>query len=89
MINFIVWIGMSALVGWAAGAMLGNKGSTSVIINVIVGILGATVGGVLFRSFGANGSNINESFSLYAMMVSLVGAIVVTAVTHLIRRGTS
>ncbi|PDV97926.1 GlsB/YeaQ/YmgE family stress response membrane protein [Candidatus Chloroploca asiatica] len=79
--NLLVWLIVGAVIGWAAGLVLGDR--NSVLVNIIVGIVGAMIGGLLF-----GGPTINESaLNLTAMLISLVGAIILLAVVNLVRRG--
>jgi uncharacterized membrane protein YeaQ/YmgE (transglycosylase-associated protein family) len=81
MVNLLVWLIAGAVIGWAAGLVLGDR--NGVVVNIIVGIVGAMIGGLLL-----GGATINESvFSLNAMVISLVGAIILLGAVHLIRRG--
>nr|WP_216863535.1 GlsB/YeaQ/YmgE family stress response membrane protein [Candidatus Chloroploca mongolica] len=81
MINLLVWLIVGAVIGWAAGLVLGDR--NSVLVNIIVGIVGAMIGGLLF-----GGPTINESaLNLTAMLISLVGAIILLGVVNLVRRG--
>jgi uncharacterized membrane protein YeaQ/YmgE (transglycosylase-associated protein family) len=81
MINLIVWLIVGAVIGWAAGLVLGER--NSVLVNIIVGVVGAMIGGFLL-----GGPTINQNvFSLNAMLISLVGAIILLGVVHLVRRG--
>ncbi|MBP1464341.1 GlsB/YeaQ/YmgE family stress response membrane protein [Candidatus Chloroploca sp. M-50] len=79
--NLLVWLIVGAVIGWAAGLVLGDR--NSVLVNIIVGIVGAMIGGLLF-----GGPTINESaLNLTAMLISLVGAIILLGVVNLVRRG--
>lgn len=81
MINLLVWLIVGAVIGWAAGLVLGDR--NSVVVNIIIGIVGAMIGGLLF-----GGPTINESaLNLNAMLISLVGAIILLGIVNLIRRG--
>jgi uncharacterized membrane protein YeaQ/YmgE (transglycosylase-associated protein family) len=88
--NFIIWIIVGALVGWVASQVMGTSGQQGLILNIIVGIVGAFVAGlVLTPLFGI--ATINQSdFSLPALLVSLGGAIILLAVINLVQgRGLS
>lgn len=79
MINLLVWLIAGAIVGWGAGLVLRDQ--NSLVVNMIVGIVGAMIGGFLL-----GGPTINENvFSLNAMVISLVGAIILLGVVHLVR----
>ncbi|NTW98001.1 MAG: GlsB/YeaQ/YmgE family stress response membrane protein [Oscillochloris sp.] len=77
--NLLVWLIAGAIVGWGAGLVLRDQ--NSLVVNMIVGIVGAMIGGFLL-----GGPTINENvFSLNAMVISLVGAIILLGVVHLVR----
>jgi len=86
MVNFIVWIIAGAIIGWAASKIMGTSGRQGLLLDIIVGIVGAFLAGwFLTPLFGV--STINQSnFSLPALLVSLVGAIILLAVIRLVRR---
>jgi uncharacterized membrane protein YeaQ/YmgE (transglycosylase-associated protein family) len=87
MINFIVWLIVGAIIGWLASRIMGTDGQQGTLIDIVVGVVGAFVAGLLLTPlFGI--STINQSnFSLPALIVSLGGAIILLAVVRLFRRG--
>jgi len=87
MVNFIVWLIAGAIIGWLASRIMGTNGQQGLVLDIVVGVVGAFVAGwFLTPLFGI--STINESnFSLPALLVSLVGAIILLAVVRLFRRG--
>jgi uncharacterized membrane protein YeaQ/YmgE (transglycosylase-associated protein family) len=88
MINFILWLLFGALVGWLASMVMGTDAQQGAILNIVVGIIGAFLGGLLFSMLGIGGGNINQGdFSLSALLVSFVGAIVLLGIVNLFRRG--
>ena len=89
MINFIVWIIAGAIIGWVASMIMHTNGQQGTLLDIIVGVVGAFVAGlVLTPLFGI--STINESnFSFPALMVSLLGAVILLAVVGLFRRGSA
>ena len=59
------------------------------LLNIVVGIVGAFLGGLIFNLLGIGGSNINNSdFSLGALVVSFIGAVVLLGIVNMFRRGT-
>ena len=86
MIYFIVWLALGAFVGWIASMVMKTDHQQGTILNIVVGVIGAAVGGFLMRVLGASNANINNSFSLYGVIVSLFGAIVLLGIVNLIRR---
>jgi len=84
--NTIIWLVVGGLIGWAASALLRTQ--EGVLLNVIVGVLGAALGGwLLIPIFGV--STINQStFSAASLLVSLVGAVILLAIFNFaLRRG--
>jgi len=85
MINFIVWLIVGAIIGWLASRLMGTDGQQGTLIDIVVGIVGAFVAGlVLTPLFGISTINQNN-FSLPALIVSLLGAIILLAVVRLLR----
>jgi uncharacterized membrane protein YeaQ/YmgE (transglycosylase-associated protein family) len=85
MINFILWIIAGALIGWAASIVMRTNNRQGLIADIIVGIVGAFVGGY-FLSPMFNVGTINEGdFSIPALLVSLGGAVILLAISKLFR----
>ena len=88
MINFIVWLLLGALVGWLASIVMRTDAQQGALMNIIVGIVGAFLGGLLFSFLPGSTSNINNSdFSLGGLLVSFVGAVVLLAIVNMMTRG--
>ena len=84
MVNFLVWLIVGAVIGYVATSLMGRR--EGLLLNIIVGIVGAFVAGlVLTPYFGIATINQND-FSLPALLVSLVGAIILLAVVNLLTR---
>jgi uncharacterized membrane protein YeaQ/YmgE (transglycosylase-associated protein family) len=84
-INFIIWIIAGAVIGWVASLIMRTNKRQGLIVDIIVGIVGAFVAGY-FLSPLFNVSTINEgNFSLPALLVSLGGAIILLAISKLFR----
>ena len=88
MINFIVWIILGGVLGWIASMIMGTNAQQGTLMNIVVGIVGALIAGwVLTPLFGI--STINQSnFSIAAMGISLLGAVILLAILNFFRRGT-
>jgi uncharacterized membrane protein YeaQ/YmgE (transglycosylase-associated protein family) len=80
--SFFAWIVLGLLAGFI-GSKLVNKRGEGLILDILLGVVGAVVGGWLFNRFGAAGVT---GLNLYSLLVSVVGAIVVLVVYHAIRR---
>jgi uncharacterized membrane protein YeaQ/YmgE (transglycosylase-associated protein family) len=87
--NLIIWLIVGGVVGWLASLLMRTDAQQGIILNVIVGIVGAALAG-FFISPMLGMPTINEGvFSLGSLLVSLVGAVILLAVVNLIRRGTA
>jgi uncharacterized membrane protein YeaQ/YmgE (transglycosylase-associated protein family) len=80
--SFLAWIVLGLVAGFIASKIV-NKQGEGLLLDIVLGIVGAVVGGWLFGLLGAGGvSGVN----LYSLLVAVVGAIVVLFTYHLIRR---
>lgn len=78
--SLIAWLVIGLIAGWLA-SMIVNRRGEGAIIDILLGVVGAFVGGYLFRYFGHEGvSGIN----LHSILVASVGAVVLLVVYHLI-----
>ena len=71
--GIISWIILGALAGWIASKIMNTDEEQGAIANIVVGIIGAFIGGLIFQAFG--GSEVN-GFNLYSIIVAIVGAVV-------------
>jgi uncharacterized membrane protein YeaQ/YmgE (transglycosylase-associated protein family) len=86
--NLILWIIIGGILGWIASLIMRTNAQQGLFLNIVVGIIGALVAGfVLTPLFGIGTINQNN-FSLPALLVSLLGAIILLAIVNLFRRGT-
>ena len=81
--NWLVWIIFGALAGWIASIVMGKNKKMGAIANIVVGIIGAFVGGWIMSFFGAQGVT---GFNLPSLLVAIGGAIVLLFVVGLLRR---
>ena len=83
--NIITWLVVGGLIGWAASAVMRTR--EGMLLNVVVGVVGAAIGG-WFLSPLAGVSTINQSnFSAASLIVSFLGAIILLSIVNLVRRG--
>jgi uncharacterized membrane protein YeaQ/YmgE (transglycosylase-associated protein family) len=88
MIGFIVWLIVGGIIGWIASMVMKTDAQQGVFLNIVVGIVGAFLGGWLGSVMGIGGADINDgAFNLTSLLLSLVGAIVLLAIVNLFRRG--
>ncbi|MEO7393053.1 MAG: GlsB/YeaQ/YmgE family stress response membrane protein [Ramlibacter sp.] len=85
--SFILWLIVGGIVGWLASLVMKTDGQQGILLNVIVGIVGAFIGGWLISPLVGMGT-INDGFSIGSLVVSLIGAIILLAIVNLFRRGT-
>lgn len=81
--DIIAWVVLGGLAGWVAGLIMKKKGST-ILLNIIVGIVGAFVGGFIMSQLGAPGVS---GFNVRSFLVATGGSVVVLAVINLITKG--
>jgi uncharacterized membrane protein YeaQ/YmgE (transglycosylase-associated protein family) len=87
MINFIVWLVVGGIIGWLASLVMRTDASQGIFLNIVVGIVGAMIGGWLISPL-VGGSSINQGdFSISGLVISFIGAVILLAVVNLIRRG--
>src|SRR3972149_11363607 len=85
MLNFLIWIVAGAVIGWVASIIMRTNSRQGTIADIVVGIVGAFVGGYLLSPL-FNVSTINQgNFSLPALLVSLGGAVILLAISKLFR----
>ena len=81
--GILLWIIFGALAGWIASMVMNTDSEQGPLLNIIVGVVGAMVGGYLFQTFGATGVT---GFNLYSHIVAVLGAIVLLAAFKLVRQ---
>ncbi len=79
--GIIIWILFGALAGWVAAAVMGSGGG--LVWDIVVGIVGAVIGGFLMNLLGQGSVN---GFNLYSFLVALLGACVLIAIVRAVRR---
>lgn len=79
--NFIVWIIFGAIAGWIASIVMKTSDKQGLVKDVIMGVVGAFVGGWVFSLFGAQGVT---GFNVYSFFVAIVGAIIVIGIGRIL-----
>jgi uncharacterized membrane protein YeaQ/YmgE (transglycosylase-associated protein family) len=87
--NFIIWLIIGGLIGWVASLIMKTDGQQGVILNVVVGIVGALLGGWLIAPMLGTGTINSNDFSIAGLAVSLLGAVILLALVNLLRRGSA
>jgi uncharacterized membrane protein YeaQ/YmgE (transglycosylase-associated protein family) len=76
--SFIAWIVLGLIAGFIASKIV-NKTGEGFLLDIVLGIIGAVIGGYLFQTFGMSGVS---GLNLYSILVAVVGAVVVLVVYH-------
>ena len=84
--NILIWLIVGGVVGWLASLIMRTDAQKGILLNVVVGIIGALIGGWVISPMVGVGT-INEGLSIGSFLVSLVGAVVLLAIVNLFRRG--
>ncbi len=81
--GILLWIIFGGIVGWVASLIMKTDSQQGIFLNIIVGVVGAMVGGWLMSVLGETGVT---GFNLYSFLVALVGAVVLIAAVKAVRR---
>ena len=84
--GILVWLIVGGVVGWLASIVMRTDAQQGILLNVVVGIVGALLAGFVVSPLLGVGT-INEGVSIATFLVSLVGAIILLAIVNLFRRG--
>lgn len=89
MLNLLIWLIVGGILGWIASMVMRTDGDQGILLNVVVGIVGAFLAGYLLSPL-LGVSTINQNnFSLPSLVVSLLGSIIFLGIINLFRRGTA
>ncbi len=81
--GIILWIIFGALAGWIASVIMKTDMRQGTLADIILGVVGAVIGGYIMEFFGQSGVT---GFNLYSLMVAVVGAVVLIAIGRMIYR---
>jgi len=85
--GIISWIVLGALAGWVASIIMKKNRQMGALANIVVGIIGAFIGGFVMNLIGAKADV--TGFNLESFLVALVGAIILLVIINLIKKGTA
>jgi uncharacterized membrane protein YeaQ/YmgE (transglycosylase-associated protein family) len=83
--NLILWLVVGGLIGWVASLIMGTDARQGMLLNVVVGVVGAMLGGWLISPLVGVATINQDVFSPGALVVSLLGALLLLAVVRLVR----
>jgi uncharacterized membrane protein YeaQ/YmgE (transglycosylase-associated protein family) len=80
--SIVAWIVLGLIAGFI-GSKIVNKAGEGIVLDIILGIVGAVAGGYIFNFFGASGVT---GLNIYSLIVAVVGAVVLLAIYHAVKR---
>lgn len=81
--SLITWIVLGGVAGWLASMVMKTDASQGILLNIIVGIVGAVVGGMIFNALGEAGVT---GFNIYSLVVATIGAAISIWIVKVLRR---
>ena len=87
--NFLIWIVVGGIIGWLASIVMKTDAQQGLFLNIIVGIVGAFLGGLFLAPMFGTGTINGNDFSASGLLVSFLGAIILLAIVNLFRRGST
>ena len=86
MMGLIIWLIVGGIIGWLASMIMKTDAQQGILLNVVVGIIGAFIGGWLIAPL-IGGSTGTDGFDIMGFIAALIGAIILLAIVNLFRRG--
>jgi uncharacterized membrane protein YeaQ/YmgE (transglycosylase-associated protein family) len=83
LMGIIVWLIVGGICGWLASMIMRTDAQQGILLNVIVGIVGAAIAGFLL----GGGKSLNNAITVESFLYSLLGAVVLLGIVNLVRRG--
>ncbi len=83
--GIFLWVVFGAIVGWVASLIMNTDGQQGFLLNIVVGIIGAVIGGWVMNFFGEGGV---QGFTFYSFLVALLGACILIGIVKVIRDAT-
>ena len=80
--GIIVWVIFGGLAGWIGSMIMNTDGQQGIILNVVVGIIGALLGGFIMSLLNMGGVS---GFNLYSFAVAVLGAVVLLYILKIVR----
>jgi len=85
--NLIIWLIAGAVIGYIASRIMGTNSQQGLLLDIVVGVVGAFLAGWFLTPLFGVGTINQNNFSLPALLVSLLGAVILLAIVRLFRRG--
>lgn len=87
--NLIIWLVVGGVIGWLASMVMKTNDQQGLLLNVVVGVVGAVLAGWVISPLIGVGTINQDNFSLPALFVSFIGATILLAIVNLVRRGSA
>lgn len=71
--SIIAWVVLGGLAGWVGSLLTRTDAAQGILLNIVIGIVGAVLGGYLFNTFGAAGVT---DFNIYSFVVAVIGSVI-------------
>jgi uncharacterized membrane protein YeaQ/YmgE (transglycosylase-associated protein family) len=85
--NLIIMLIVGGILGWLASIVMRTDGQQGILLNVVVGIIGAMLAGYLLTPFLGGAPITTGAFDIKSLFVSFLGSVVLLAIVNLVRRG--
>lgn len=85
--NLILIIVIGGVIGWLASLVMRTDGQQGILLNIVVGLVGALIGGLLLTPLMGGAPITQGAFDARSLIVSFLGAIILLAIVNLVRRG--
>jgi uncharacterized membrane protein YeaQ/YmgE (transglycosylase-associated protein family) len=85
--TFLLWLIVGGVLGWLASIVMKRNDQMGMFLNVVVGIVGAFLGGLLLAPLFGTGTINQSDFSIGSLLVSFLGAVILLAIVNFFRRG--
>lgn len=85
--GLIILLIVGGLIGWLASIVMRTDGQQGILLNIVVGIVGALLAGFLLNPLIGGGNIMGGDFSASALFVSFLGAVILLAIVNMFRRG--
>lgn len=84
--NLIIWLVIGGVIGWLASIVMNRNAQQGIFLNIIVGIIGAFIGGFLISPLLGAGTINQNDFSVVSLLASFLGAVILLAIVNLFTR---
>ena len=85
--SFLAWIVIGGVLGWLASIVMKTNAQQGIFLNIVVGIVGAFLAGLVVAPLLGTGTINANDFSMASLLVSFLGALILLAIVNLFRRG--